>query len=540
MFGTRLAARLARWPELELVLAARRAGPLEALKARLAPGAKAAIGVAVVDCARPQSVVALAPWAVIDASGPFQGASYELARAVIDAGAHWLDLADARDFVGGFAAALDQRARERGVLAVTAASSTPSLSAAALDRLTDGWREVRRATTVIATAAQDPGLSVVQAVLSQAGQRVRCFSDGVWTERRAWVRPRRMSLPGLGRRLVALADTPDLDMLPARSSGEGLFFASVSPAILVRLTALAAWAVRLRLLGSLRPFARAVRPVAASLQRFGAPRGGMVVTAEGVDADGGWRLARWSVLAEGASGPDIPSAPASAVLRGLIDGRMTRAGAMPCIGIVSLDDILAELEGLPITSRTETWRAGARGLFPRTLGDAFEALPPAVRAVHGGQALRLEGHAVSAARGPGAWLARLLLGLPRRGRLAAEVEIVPTADGEVWTRRFGAHRFRSRLRLLPDRPGQFEEQIGPAAFAFSVRPTAAGFVWVAEGWRLGPIPLPMRLGPRCRGRCLERNGVYRFSAIVAHPWLGVMLAYAGRLQPSGGEKMTVT
>ena len=110
------------------------------------------------------------------------------------------------------------------------------------------------------------------------------------------------------------------------------------------------------------------------------------------------------------------------------------------------------------------------------------------------------------------------------------MEIAPTGDAEVWTRRFGGHRFRSRLQLLPDRPGQFEERLGPAAFAFSLRVTDGGFAWVHEGWRLGPFAMPMWLGPICRGRCLERDGTYRFSAIVAHPWLGVLVAYAGRLQ----------
>jgi len=122
--------------------------------------------------------------------------------------------------------------------------------------------------------------------------------------------------------------------------------------------------------------------------------------------------------------------------------------------------------------------------------------------------------------------------LPGRGRFAAEVEIAPAGDAEVWTRRFGRHRFRSRLRLLADRPGQFEERLGPAAFAFSLRVTEGGFAWVHEGWRLGPVAMPMWLGPTCRGRCLERDGTYRFSAVVAHRWLGVLVAYAGRLQPA--------
>lgn len=533
MFGARLAARLAGWPELDLVLAARTQAPLEALRARLAAaGAKASLSTAVVDRGKPGTVTALAPWAVINSAGPFQGAGYELARAVIDAGAHWIDLADARNYVAGFAEALDGLARSRGVLAVAAASSTPALSAAALARLTDGWREVRRATTVIAPGAQAPGPSITKAVLAQVGQPVRCFSGGAWTRRRAWMGARWTSLPGLGRRLVALADTPDLDLLPAVAREEGLFFASVQPAILTRLIGLAAWAVRLGLLPSLEPLASALRPAAALLARFGARRGGMAVTAEGVGPEGEPRRARWSLVAEGDSGPDIPSAPASAVLRALLGGRLQRTGALICVGVVGLDDILAELAGLPIASRTERWRLDRTGLFPNALGDAFDALPAEVRAVHSGAPTRRQGRVVSAGRGLGAWLARLCLGLPGRGRFAAEVEIAPDAGGEVWTRRFGASRFRSRLRPLPARPGQFEEQVGPAAFAFSLRPMARGFVWVAEGWRLGPIPMPTWLGLISRGRCFEQGGTYRFSAIVAHRWLGVMVAYAGRLDAS--------
>jgi Domain of unknown function (DUF4166)/Semialdehyde dehydrogenase, NAD binding domain len=531
VFGARLAARLAQRPGLDLVLAARSAVSLEALKTRLqAAGAQAALSVAVVDREEPQTVVALQPWAVIDAAGPFQGAIYGLAQEVIEAGAHWIDLADARDYVAGFAAALDGLAKARGVLAITAASSTPALSSAALARLTEGWREVRRATTVVAPAAQSPGLSVTRAMLSQAGQLVRCSSGGAWTTRRAWMGARWVSLPGLGRRLAALADTPDLDMLATVAREEGLFLASIEPALLTRLIGLAAWAVRLRLLASLRPLAPALRPIAAWLARFGARRGGMAVTAEGVGPEGEPRRARWSLIAEGDSGPGIPSAPASAVLRRLCDGILERAGAQVCIGVVGLDEILAELEGLPIATRVEAWRLDRAGLFPRTLGEAFDALPPTVREVHAGEARQLDGRVVSAGRGLGAWLAARLLGLPGRGRFEAQVDIAPTGDAELWTRRFGGHRFRSRLQLLPDRPGQFEERLGPAAFTFSLRVTDGGFAWVHEGWRLGPFAMPMWLGPVCRGRCLERDGIYRFSAIVAHPWLGVLVAYAGRLQ----------
>ena len=129
VFGQRLAGMIARWPDVVLVLAARTLAPLEALVADLArikPAAK--IEVARLDRLNPDGLAALGPWAVVDAAGPFQGQDHAFPRAVLRARAHYLDLADARDFVGGFEAALDGEARAAKRWAITGASSTPALS----------------------------------------------------------------------------------------------------------------------------------------------------------------------------------------------------------------------------------------------------------------------------------------------------------------------------------------------------------------------------------------------------------------------------
>src|SRR4051812_42550347 len=44
----------------------------------------------------------LAPGLVIHCAGPFQGQDYVVARAAINAGAHYIDLADGRDYVSNF------------------------------------------------------------------------------------------------------------------------------------------------------------------------------------------------------------------------------------------------------------------------------------------------------------------------------------------------------------------------------------------------------------------------------------------------------
>ena len=53
------------------------------------------------------------PDIVVDATGPFQGRDHRVAAACIEAGCHYLDIADGRDFVAGIGA-LDAAARAQG------------------------------------------------------------------------------------------------------------------------------------------------------------------------------------------------------------------------------------------------------------------------------------------------------------------------------------------------------------------------------------------------------------------------------------------
>jgi hypothetical protein len=114
------------------------------------------------------------------------------------------------------------------------------------------------------------------------------------------------------------------------------------------------------------------------------------------------------------------------------------------------------------------------------------------------------------------------------------VTITPTASGERWVRRFGARTFGSTLAPARDDPWTFEETAGVLTFRFSAAPYPGGFSWTFEGWRLGPIPLPRDLAPHIRARTFarpnqDRTRAYRFRVLVAHPWLGVIFGYAGRL-----------
>ena len=527
VFGARLCERLAREPAWTLVLAARRAEPLEALRRRLAPEARAELEVAALDRRDAAGLATLRAWAVVDASGPFQGADYAVALNALAAGAHYVDLADARAFVASFGAAVDGTARATGVAAVTGASSSPALAHAALDELTEGWRRIDRVSCAILPGARAPrGPAVMAAALSWTGHPVRVFEGGCWRTRAGWSGLRRPPVPDLGRRWLSLAETADLDLMVER----------YRPTQAARFEAgLELWPLHLGLwslgwMGRLGVPLVALGPMLRAGARLfdgmGGDRGGLLAEAEGVDGQGRPARARFTLIAEAGDGPSVPTLPAAAVLRRLAAGAWPE-GASVCAGRLSVADILVEADGLAISTRLDRVRPAEPALFPSVLGDGFDALPPAVRAVHAAPGA-FEGRAT--ARGSSGLAAgiRRVQGLPPPGRGPCGVAIERTARGERWTRTFTGGRFASVLNAEPGGYG-FEEHFGPLTFVFEIERAPAGFRWRAVGWRLGPIGLPLALAPRIRARVSERNGRYRFSVAVAHPLLGLIFAYAGRL-----------
>ena len=345
VFGSRLCEGLLRHG-FEVVAAGRDAGRAESVAARLGAAFPGAVVEAVaLDTATltPDLLKATGAEIVADAAGPFQGAEPTTARAAVAAGLHYVDLADGRDFVAAFPA-LDGAARAAGVVALTGCSSTPALSNAVLDRLTEGWREVTSVEAAISPGARAPrGLSVMQAILSWLGRPVRVFEAGRWTTRPGWSGFYRRDFGQAGRRRVSLCDTPDLDLFPARFEPRerALFLAGLEP----WPAHLGAW-VLARLVELLRfdpvPLAGLLLRVSSWFAVAGSDRGAMRVEASGVDGEGRAVQAIWRLVAEPGEGPVTPSLPALAAIRAIAAGRV-EAGARACVGVLTLDDIVAEM-----------------------------------------------------------------------------------------------------------------------------------------------------------------------------------------------------
>ena len=473
---------------------------------------------------------------VVDCAGPFQAGDYRLARAAIAAGIHYLDLADARDFVAGFTQ-LDNDAKAAGVTALSGASSTPVLSNAVLDQLTQGWRAVESIEIAISPGNHAPrGLSVIQSILSYAGRPVKVFLDGRWTARPGWGMTTRREIRHLGRRWLSLCETPDLDIVAARFAPRrsAIFRAGLELSFLHLGLAAASLTVRIGLLKSLLPFARFARAVARLVERFGTDRGGMVVEASGVDAAGDQLRAMWTLVAEAGDGPVIPTLPALAAIRAFADGRLVRPGAAACAGVLDLELITAEFAPYRIRTLIETHAAAEVPLFARALQERFVSLPKAIRDVHSPHPrITLCGRA--AVEEPMRMLPRLLrrlLGFPRPSEdVAVCVKIEARGGGERWTRDFAGQKFASTLDAS-DVPGRIRERFGPITCELSLAAGEHGLSMDVVAWSVGSMPLPAFLAPMVRGReWVDQRGRFRFDVAIGLPVIGPVVSYQGWLLP---------
>jgi saccharopine dehydrogenase-like NADP-dependent oxidoreductase len=532
VFGSRLAEGLLRHG-FGVVVAGRDRARAQGVAARLRTAfPEGAVEVAVLDTATltPEQLKATGATVVADMAGPFQGAQPTTARAAIAAGLHYVDLADGRDFVAGFPA-LDEAARATGVVALTGCSSTPALSNAVLDRLTEGWREVVAVEAAISPGARAPkGLSVMQAILSWMGRPVMVFDGGVWTMRRGWSGLYRRDFGKAGRRRVSLCETPDLDLFPSRFEprDSALFLAGMEPWPLH----LEGWLLG-RLVGWFRfnpvPLAKPLLTLASLQSVTGSDRGAMRVQALGVDEQGRAVRAVWRLVAEPGEGPVTPSLPALAAIRAIIAGQVA-PGARACVGVLPLEAIVDEMKPHGLATEAMIERGA---IYARAIGPAFETVPEPIRALHEtpGRSLWRGEALVEGAASPLAALIARIVGFPK-AQVACPAEVAIDADGDrsIWRRRIGGHAFSSVLSR-PRPGGRVNERFGPVSMDLTLTPDGDRLVYRVAGWRLGPLPLPRALGPSTVAfEEVDAQGRFVFDVTITAPFAGRLVRYRGWLE----------
>jgi hypothetical protein len=477
----------------------------------------------------------LRPFAVVDAGGPFQGSGYATARAAIAAGCHYLDIADGSVFVAGIGR-LDPEAKAAGVSVVSGASSVPALSGAAAAALAEGLDRVSAVEIALSASSRGTaGRSVTAAILSYIGRPVKLRRGGRWTAAIGWQGIRRFDFevdgaPPLRRRLAALADVPDLVLLPGRLPGSPAvsFFAGTDAPWHNLGLWLLSWPVRWGWLRRPERFAGLL----STLQRWtrgpGSLRSAFEMRLFGTAASERVER-RWTLIAERGEGPEIPSLAVPLLLRKLAEGAIP-PGARDAGGLLSLDDFGPSLAGLAAVHARTRHRL-APPLYARVMGERFDALPPAVRAVH--EVLRDGGAAgeaqVRLGRNPLARLAASIFGFPSEGGHRLHVAFAERDGTERWTRDFSGRTFSS---VLGERDGRLTERFGILRFAFDLPSDETGLRMAIRRWWAGPLPLPLLLAPRSEAREWEEEGRFRFDVRIALPLLGLLVHYRGWLDPA--------
>lgn len=169
-------------------------------------------------------------------------------------------------------------------------------------------------------------------------------------------------------------------------------------------------------------------------------------------------------------------------------------------------------------------------LYQRVLGDEFDHLCPAVKALHStDRRLRAKGQC-EIRRGK-SWVAQLLAtlgGLPPSGSDVPIEFSIDVADGrEVWVRDFNGSRFVS---VLSCKRGRLCERIGPLTLAFQLAVKDGTMsMAVTGGWLFGLLPLPRFVLPIVSTRESCAGGVYHFDVAADWPILGPVIRYTGLL-----------
>lgn len=349
-FGGRISAALAQDHNIHLLIGGRDLGKsrAKAVELKLAESHAVAIDATAANLAG--KLQQLGVNTVIHTAGPFQGQDYAVAKAAITAGANYIDLADGRGFVAGIST-LDEIARNRGVLVTSGASSLPSLSSAVVDRYLTRFLQLQEIRHGISSGARAPGPATMNGVFAYCGKPFSRFENGKWATTYGWLDTQTHAFPApVGRRLLGSCDVPDLDLFLDRYPG--VQTVTFHAGFASTMGHLGVWAgaqlVRMHLLKSLLAWVGPLKTVSAWVEPLVSDKGGMFVTLRGLDHDGNVLELQWHLLAAKHHGPHIPCGASIALARKLANEERLPSGAMPCMGLVSVEEYLAALNGLAV------------------------------------------------------------------------------------------------------------------------------------------------------------------------------------------------
>jgi saccharopine dehydrogenase-like NADP-dependent oxidoreductase len=350
-FGSFIARGLAGDAEIRLLVGGRSVAKAQAFITSIRPVQAAEPHAFDINGDLPRSLAPIAPDVVIHTSGPFQTQDHRVARACIAQGCHYVDLADARDFVATIGD-LDAEAKAHDVLVVSGASSVPCLTAAIIDAYLPCFARLDAVDYGISAAQHtNRGRATTSAVLSYVGKPMTMLRDGRMKTMFGWEDTHAEHYPELGWRLFGNCDVPDLTLFPARyPTLRSMRFGAGHELKLLHLGTRALGAlVRLGMIRSLDRQALFLLRLAFLFDPLGSGRSGLHMIMTGTGHDGRAKERRFHLIARSGHGPYIPCMPAILLARQLARGLLEMRGATPCLGLIDLDTYLKALGGFDIS-----------------------------------------------------------------------------------------------------------------------------------------------------------------------------------------------
>jgi saccharopine dehydrogenase-like NADP-dependent oxidoreductase len=274
-----------------------------------------------------------------------------VAEACINSGAHYIDLADAREFVVGIEE-LDAKAKQAGVAVISGASSVPCLTSALIEYYNDQFEVLESVDYGITTAQKTTrGVATTAAILSYTGQPFKTLINQELQIIHGWQSLHAKKFKGLGWRLLGNCNVPDLELFPRYYPELKTirFYAGLElPFVHVTLWALS-WMVRIGLIKNLEPTAPLLLKLSFLFDWLGSANSGFYMTLIGKDENNTDKTVQFELIAKNGDGPYIPCMPAILVAKKLANADLKDTGARACIGIINKQEYLEALASLDIS-----------------------------------------------------------------------------------------------------------------------------------------------------------------------------------------------
>ena len=487
-------------------------------------------------------IAACTPAIVVDAAGPFQAydneTPYTLARAAIACGAHYLDLSDDGTFTQGIGS-LNEDALAANVCVLSGVSSVPALSSSIVSSMTDDMTDIHHIESIILPGNKAPrGLSVIRAIVAQAGRPIKLWKANQWAEVKGWSGQKRVALEIQGERPIknrwaSYIGAPDLVLFPQYFKARSVAFrAGLDLKLMHGGLAFLSLPVRWDWLGSIAGLSPLLKWIADRLEPFGSDRGGMCVQVIGVTKAGAYETRDWTLMVEGGDGPFIPAIPAQILCGKLLTGDMP-SGARAALNMFTRAEAEAALCTLRL--KTQARHQPCARLFASALGVSFETLPPPLQDLHTVLSDRRWVGEASVERGKGflSRLAALFAGFPpAHNKTPVEVLMTRTDKGETWTRTFGNKVFCSYMSPAGQTgTGLISERFGLLKFTVALAVKDGALDYPVTGGSCLGIPLPKFLLPKSQTReYVDAKGRACFDVKISLPVAGHVVSYKGWLE----------